>query len=1170
MLNIGKLSPGAADYYVGEVATSAEDYYTGKGESPGRWVGSLAASFGLEGQVEAEHFRAVLDGRHPFSGEQLAPPREQRQPADRTPGPEQGTLFDDGSVDVARAASRLRISVGRVRQLLWAGEAKDRPPMYLVGRHAARSGGPPQWRIDVPEVERFEAAYLSKKARPGYDLTLRPPKSVSVLWALGPEPLRREIRQAHREAVDAVVAYVETHALYARRRSRVTHKLERVGTDGLIAAAFDHRTSRAGDPLLHSHVVTANLTRTVEGRWQAIDGRPLFDHARPAGMLYQAHLRHLLAQRLGVEWGEVRKGWAEIDGVPKEVIRAFSKRRDEIEAMVAESGYTSARAHQTATLATRKAKEYGVDPDHLIAKWRDEAAALGFGPDEVEACIGRVKESDRPAAPPEAESLHAFLAGPDGLTRLASTFTRKEVVEAVADRVGATCTASGLERLVDGFLASGQAQALSPDGAAREWVWRRGGNKERDLDLARWSTPELLKLEGDLRRWATDGFDALPAAPDGQTVEAVLVGRPSLNAEQVAMVRGLAASNAPSLQPVSGRPGSGKTYATATYVRALVADGIPVVGCALAATAAAQLEDSCRFGPLTGREASTIARLLRQLDRQPLPTGAVVIVDEASMVGTRDLHRLATHVQNAGGSLKLIGDPKQHGAVETGGFFKHLCDQADERLIRLDQNNRQRTVDDQRGVEEFRQGLVEAALARYDTNGHIHRAPTAAAAFDLMATHWNGDVEAGGTDPMIAGPNRVRSELNRRARRLMDEHGRLTGPVLTTATGVDLQAGDWVVTRRNQPHLRSSTGGWVKNGSAGIVAAVDLQRRNVTVDFDRDGRITLPTDYLDTPGQIEHGYARTTYGVQGATLERAAYFAGDEASFEEGYVAFTRGRAETRLYLVDGTITAEDDTRHKAHAAKATGLDTVANALGRERANPLAHDADPQAAATHIGYHGWTLDRLRAERTRIESILAAGPKNVTENHAEATAERESLLSRRRAHSQRTDQAGQREVRRLDDRLVRLDARIESLSNQLAQHADHLDQHPDEVTAYPIVRRAELARDLQVRACVAINPPGRLLVALGAPPEQPIARRSWTDAAELTAIHIERYGTAEATAEGGVAERVLGHRPQPFAAAFSWDRAAEAVRAADALTNARPEPRPELVTLPQPEAVSLFD
>jgi len=79
--------------------------------------------------------------------------------------------------------------------------------------------------------------------------------------------------------------------------------------------------------------------------------------------------------------------------------------------MVAESGYISAQAHRTAILATRKTKEYGVDPDHLISKWRDEAAALGFGPEQVDACIGRVNESDQPASPPEAESLHAFLTG---------------------------------------------------------------------------------------------------------------------------------------------------------------------------------------------------------------------------------------------------------------------------------------------------------------------------------------------------------------------------------------------------------------------------------------------------------------------------------------------------------------------------------------------------------------------------------------------------------------------------------------------------------------------------------------------------------------------------------------------------------------------------------------
>ena len=155
------------NYYVGEVATSAEDYYTGRGESPGRWVGSLASSIGLEGQVEAEQFRAVLDGRHPFTDEQLAPHRDRRDSTTGRPGREQGTLFDDDTVDVARAASRLRVTVGRVRQLLWAGDAAKRPRMYLAGRHAFRSGGPTQWHIEISELERFEATHLSKKARAG-------------------------------------------------------------------------------------------------------------------------------------------------------------------------------------------------------------------------------------------------------------------------------------------------------------------------------------------------------------------------------------------------------------------------------------------------------------------------------------------------------------------------------------------------------------------------------------------------------------------------------------------------------------------------------------------------------------------------------------------------------------------------------------------------------------------------------------------------------------------------------------------------------------------------------------------------------------------------------------------------------------------------------------------
>ncbi|MEX2658301.1 MAG: MobF family relaxase, partial [Acidimicrobiales bacterium] len=625
-------------------------------------------------------------------------------------GAGQASLFDGDRLDVARTASRLRVTVGRIRQLLWAGARPPdkRPATHLVGELVPRGDrGGQRWLIEREEVERFEAAHRSRKARPGYDLTLRPPKSVSVLWALAPAAVRDQVRQAHAASVDAVVDYVEAHAFYARRWNTKGGQ-DRVATDGVIAAAFDHRTSRAGDPLLHTHVVVANLTRTVEGAWRAVDGRPLFDHARPAGLLYKAHLRHELTARLGVAWGEVRNGSAEIDGIPDPVIRAFSKRREEIEEMVAESGYTSARAYQAATLATRSAKDHGADPDQLTARWVAEAAALGFGPDQVTAVLHR---NAPVAAFEEEEVLFAHLAGPAGLTRQASSFTRRDVVEAVSEAVPAACDATRIGQLTDRFLASGHVTALGPDGD--EWVWRRGGAKERDVDLARWSTPELIRLEAELLALTTTPQPDT-WAPEPEVVDTVLAAAPELSAEQAHMVRGLADQGSSVIQPVSGRPGSGKTYATATYVEALVAAGVPVVGCALSASAAGELEAACRFGPRTRREASTIARLLHHLERHPLTAGSVVVADEASMIGTRDLHRLATHVTKAGGSLKLIGDPLQHGAIDAGGFFRAACAQAGDTLITLVRNNRQTEPNDRAAIEEFRGGMVEAALARYD------------------------------------------------------------------------------------------------------------------------------------------------------------------------------------------------------------------------------------------------------------------------------------------------------------------------------------------------------------------------------------------------------------------------------------------------------------------------
>jgi conjugative relaxase-like TrwC/TraI family protein len=179
----------------------------------------------------------------------------------------------------------------------------------------------------APDGEQLADAPPGRARVPGFDLTFSAPKSVSLLHALGPPAVQSEMVAAHEAAVAAALGYLERHAAFLRRGAG-GHEL--VPAQGLVAAAFRHRLSRAQDPALHTHVLVANLARSADGRAGALDGRALYRHAGTAGHLYQPELRHQLSRRLDIEWRPVRHGLAEIEGVPAEVLRAFSRRRAEI------------------------------------------------------------------------------------------------------------------------------------------------------------------------------------------------------------------------------------------------------------------------------------------------------------------------------------------------------------------------------------------------------------------------------------------------------------------------------------------------------------------------------------------------------------------------------------------------------------------------------------------------------------------------------------------------------------------------------------------------------------------------------------------------------------------------------------------------------------------------
>ncbi len=193
---------------------------------------------------------------------------------------------------------------------------------------------------------------------PGWDLTFRAPKSVSALWGLSEPEVSDVVVAAHEAAIQAGLSYMDEHAGFTR-----TGKggLNRTLGQGLIAAGFRHRTSRDGDPHLHTHVLVTNSIRTPDGKWRTLDGRGLLVHMKTAGYIYDAQLRHELTERLGVEWQPVINGLADIEGIEPGLRRTFSKRREAIEDRLAEWGLSSAKAAEVSALDTRKAKPDSVE-----------------------------------------------------------------------------------------------------------------------------------------------------------------------------------------------------------------------------------------------------------------------------------------------------------------------------------------------------------------------------------------------------------------------------------------------------------------------------------------------------------------------------------------------------------------------------------------------------------------------------------------------------------------------------------------------------------------------------------------------------------------------------------------------------------------------------------------
>jgi len=316
----------------------------------------------------------------------------------------------------------------------------------------------------------------------------------------------------------------------------------------------------------------------------------------------------------------------------------------------------------------------------------------------------------------------------------------------------------------------------------------------------------------------------------------------------------------------------------------------------------------------------------------------VLIVDEAGMVGTRDLAALARAALVSNAKLVLVGDDCQLPEIQAGGAFRALAQRLG--AVELHEIHRQRHGWDRDALAALRGGEVDAFARAYHEHGRLIAAPSPEAARAAIVEDWCAAHATGACALMIAHRRSDVADLNARARERMRALGRIGADELRTAER-DFATGDRVVTTRNDRAVG------VVNGQAGVIAGI--RSRQIEVRFD-DGRWVQIPELYASEGHLDHGYATTAHRAQGATVDRAFVLGSDELYREWGYTALSRHRHEARFY-----VSATPRFLNEAPAPLVAGDDVpcrVTRMLEASRAKHLASSGargghDPLAAPEH-------------------------------------------------------------------------------------------------------------------------------------------------------------------------------------------------------------------------------
>ncbi len=364
---------------------------------------------------------------------------------------------------------------------------------------------------------------------------------------------------------------------------------------------------------------------------------------------------------------------------------------------------------------------------------------------------------------------------------------------------------------------------------------------------------------------------------------------------------------------VVGYAGTGKSAMLGVAREAWEASGYEVRGVALSGIAAENLESG------SGIASRTIASMEHgwKNGRDILTSRDVLVIDEAGMVGTRQLERVLSHAAEAGAKVVLVGDPQQLQSIEAGAAFRSIHERHGG--VEIETVRRQREDWQRDATRDLATGRTSHAIQAFDSHGMVHEAQTREQARDELIDRWDRDRQASPDSSRIilTHTNDEVRELNEAARDRMREAGDLGEDVRVTVERGErsFAAGDRVMFLQNERGLG------VKNGTLGTIEQVSAQSMSVQAD---DGR-SIAFD-LKNYDRIDHGYAATIHKAQGMTVDRTHVLATPGMDAHGSYVALSRHRDGVDLHY------GRDDFASQ---------DKLINTLSRDRAKDMATDYDP-------------------------------------------------------------------------------------------------------------------------------------------------------------------------------------------------------------------------------------